>query len=127
MALGELTKQLAEQALSETLRGGKPAGAPPPDNPGAAILGQIQAMQKALKEDEELLVLANAGVETIRVLELLVPTWQVFVLKGVDAEKNVARIVSHVESLQLTCKVVKVAPSARPVRLGFFTPKVKPE
>src|SRR5262245_58777046 len=110
MALGELTKQLAQQALgnqmkdvidtlrppdlssiSESLRTAKPVGATPADNIGATILGQIQAMQNAVKEDQELVVLVSAGSELIRVLELFVPSWRVFVLTGIDSNKNVTR------------------------------------
>jgi len=45
-------------------------------------------MQKALKEDEELVVLFHSGAEKIRVLEIFVPSWQVAVLKGLDADRN---------------------------------------
>src|SRR5260370_5962516 len=121
MALGDLTKQLVLDAMRQ------------PDQPqvadsgnvGATILGQVQAMQKALKEDQELVVLCNACGETIRVLESFLPSWQVAVLTGVDSGKNIARVISPVESIQLVCKVVK-AP-AKPTRLNFFTPKPKSE
>ena len=89
------------------------------------MLAQVQAMQKALKEDEELIVLFHAGVETVRVLEFFFPSWQVAVLNGIDPEKAVTRVISPVESLQLVCKVVK-AP-AKPTRINFFTPKPKSE
>ena len=126
MALGELTKQLAQQALVEAFpaRTGAPA---PADNPGATILGQIQAMQNALKEDQELVVQVEAGAELIRVLEFFVPSWRVFVLTGIDSNKNVTRVVSPIESTQLICRVVKVLPSAKPMRIAFITPKPKSE
>jgi hypothetical protein len=145
MSLGDLTKQLASQALgnpvkdvldalrppdlsriSETVRNSKPQGGPG-ENLGATILGQVQAMQKAAKEDEELLVLFSQTGEPVRVLEFFVPSWQLMVLTGIDTEHNVTRVIAPVESLQLVCKVVKVQPPAKPVRVGFIAPRPKPE
>jgi hypothetical protein len=121
MALADLTKQLVLDAMRQ------------PDQPpvaesgnvGAAILGQVQAMQKALKDDQELVVLCNAGGETIRVLEFFLPSWQVAVLTGIDNGKNMVRVISPIESIQLVCRVVKA--QAKPTRLNFFTPKPKSE
>ena len=91
------------------------------------MLGQIQAMQKACKEDEELVVLFRSGTETIRVLEFIVPSWAVLVLAGVDEAKNTTRVVTTPESVQLVCKVMKVQPPGKAVRVGFRVPKPKPE
>jgi hypothetical protein len=141
MAIGELTKQLAGQALgdmldslrppdlsriTETVRSAKPAGGAG-ENTGATIVGQVQAMQKAVKEDEELLVLYHGGGETVRVLEFFLPSWQVVVLTGIDTEKNITRVIAPAESLQLVCKAMKVHPPAKPVRIGFIAPRPKPE
>ena len=134
MAFGEIAKQLALEALrppelssiSESLRSAKPAASGQAESVGAAILGQVQAMQKALKEDQELVVLCTAGGETIRVLEFYLPSWQVAVLTGIDTAKNVTRVISPVESLQLICKPMRAA-AAKPVRIGFITPKPKTE
>ena len=126
MALGELTKQLAQQAFSDVLDT-KPGVPAQTDNVGSTILGQIQAMQNALKEDQELLVLVSAGAELIRVLEVFAPSWRVVVLTGVDTNKNVTRVISPIESTQLICKVVKAQPSVKPIRIAFITPKPKAE
>jgi hypothetical protein len=125
MALAELTKQLAQQALlSATAPAKEPAAAPAPkESVCAVILGQINAMQKALKEDEELVVLFHSGAEKIRVMEIFVPSWQVAVLKGFDADRNPARVVSPAERLQLVCKVVKAPPGVKPARVGLIAPK----
>lgn len=133
MALGDLTRQLAEQAIRspmkdalEALRpGDQPAAPAQGDSLCATILGQVQAMQKALKTDEELLVLFRTGAETLRVTEIFVPSWQVAVLIGLDAEKNLTRVITPVESLQLVCKVRRVPPPAKPLRVGFISPKPK--
>ena len=103
MAFGEIAKQLAQQALVDQV-------APQPSTPkqsgsvGAIMLGQVQAMQKACKEDEELVVLFRSGSETVRVLEFIVPSWTVLVLAGVDEAKNTTRVVSTPESVQLVCR-----------------------
>ena len=75
MALGEFTKQLAQQAiLSATAKDPPPAKeaapAAPANSTGATILGQVRAMQNALKEDEELALHFQNGAEAVRVLEI---------------------------------------------------------
>ena len=124
MALGELTKQIAQQALlSATTKDPAP---PPPaqgENVGAVIMGQVAAMQKALKEDEELVVTFQNGVERIRVTEIFTPSRHLAVLSGLDADRNVTRVISPVEVLQLMCKVMKVAPGAKPLRVNLVVPK----
>jgi hypothetical protein len=131
MALSDLTKQFAEQAIRNVAN--RAAAPPPVDNLGAAILGQVQAMQRALKEDEELVVLLTAGGIVLRVLEFFLPSWQVAVVTGTDDDrldkndKSVTRVVSPVESLQLVCRVVKVPPPGKPNRIGFVAPKLKTE
>lgn len=122
MALGDLTKQLASQAIRNAVN--PPAAPPPrPDHPGAAMLAQVQAMQKALKEDEELIVLFHAGGETVHVLEFFFPSWQVAVLTGIGDDRSVTRAIAAVESLQLVCKVAKAAPGATPTHIKFVTPR----
>jgi hypothetical protein len=123
-ALGDLTMQIAEQALATARTPAPPAQA---DSLCAVILGQLQAMQKALKEDEELLISCAAGGEIVRVLEFFVPAPRVVVLKGLDAARNIVRVVSPIEALQLVSKVVKVPPGGKPTRTGFIFPKPKPE
>jgi hypothetical protein len=121
MALGDLTKQLASQAIRNAVN--PPAAPPRPENAGTAMLSQVQAMQKALKEDEELMVLFHAGAETVRVMEFFFPSWQVVVLTGADNDKSLTRVISAVESLQLVCKVTKMPPGAAPARIKFVTPR----
>ena len=126
MALGEIAKQLAQHALADQTA---PKHSTPtlPDSVGAIMLGQIQAMQKACKEDEELVILFRSGPETLRVLEFIVPSWSVLVLAGLDEAKHVTRVVTAPESVQLVCKVMKVAPPGKPTRVAFRVPKPKPE
>jgi hypothetical protein len=124
MALGELTKQIAQQALLNATTE-KPAAPEKPavENPAGVVLGQIAGMQKALKEDEELLVTVGSGAEKVRVMEIFMPSPRVLVLSGVDAERNRARVISAVEALQLVCKVVKAPTGAKPARIGLIAAK----
>jgi len=127
MALGEFTKQIAQQALlSATAPKETPAAsAQAPENVGTVILGQIQAMQKALRDDEELVLHFHAGAERIRVLDIFLPSPGVAVLRGLDAERATARVVSAVDALQLVVRVAKVPPGVKAARVGLVTPKPK--
>jgi hypothetical protein len=143
MNLGNIGKAIANQAIESTKNTvldavripepAKPGDTSPAARPvnladdGAVILGQIQAMQRPLKEEQELLVHVRAGDETLRVQEIFVPTNHVLVFAGVDAQGNVTRIISPVSAVQLVCKIVKVAPGATPVRVNVLTPKPQPK
>jgi hypothetical protein len=141
MALGNLGKVIAGQAFETTKKGvldafssepakthEKPAEKPAPPEPvGGIFLGQIQGMQRALKDDQELLVHVHTGGEMLRVLEIFVPSLQVLVLAGVDADQNVTRVIVPADQLKLVCKIVRVAPNAKPVRVNVLSPRPKPE
>lgn len=144
MNLGALGKQLVKETIGEkvkdvvdSLRPGdlasvaeKEQSAKAPAAPeatiGSIILGQIQAMQNALKEDQELVILCNTGLETLRIFEIFVPGFKVAVLTGVDGEKNVTRFISPVDALQLTCKPMLVQAEAKPVRVRLVGPPPPP-
>lgn len=125
MALGELTKQIAQQALLSATEKApeKPPAPPAPENPAAVVLGQIAAMQKALKDDEELVVTLHTGGERVRVMEIFTPSRQMLVLTGRDGERSLTRVIASVDTLQLVCKVVQVPAGAKPVRVGLIAPK----
>ena len=129
MNIGSLTKQLAQQAIGnqvkEVMDSISPAESAPAaeETLGQTLLNQIVAMEKALKDDRELAVICTAGPETLRVLEIFLPTWRVAVLTGVDAERSVTRVISPVDALQLVCKPMPVAAGAKPVRLRIVAPK----
>jgi hypothetical protein len=142
MSFGQFTKQFAQQAIgdqvkdiveslrpadaaatAESLAGAKPVVAAQGDNVGAIVIAQVQAMQKSLKDDQELIVLCTTGLETLRVLEVYAPSWRVAVLTGIDTQKVITRFISPIESLQLVCKPMAVQPGAKPARIRFVTPK----
>ncbi len=127
MALGEFTKQIAQQAiLSATSKDPAPAAAAAQaENLTAVFLGQVNAMQKALKEDEELAVWYQNGPDRLRVMEIFAPSRSMAVLTGLDADRALTRVIAAADSLQLVCKVVKVQPGAKPARVALVTPKPK--
>ena len=124
MAFVDLTKQLAQQALQSAMSD-PPPSAPTPDNPGGVILNQIGAMQKALKDDEELIIHLQHGDDKIRVMEIFLPSPQVAVLTGVDASRVMTRVVSAVSALQLVVRTGKAQAGAKAVRVGLMVPKGK--
>jgi hypothetical protein len=144
MSLVQVGKQLAQQMVGEKmkdvvdslrppdaskildpLKGEKPPTPGPGESLGSVVVGQIQAMQRACKEDQELMVLCGAGLDTMRVLEIYAPTWQVLVMTGIDTDHNVTRVISPVASVQFVCKVVSVQAGAKPAKVSFIIPKAK--
>jgi hypothetical protein len=125
MALADLTKQIAQQALLSATAPSKEPPAASTDALGGVILGQIAAMQKQLKDDEELVITFQQGAERIRVMEIFLASPSVAVLIGPDAQRSLTRVVAAVSSLQLVCKTAKTAPGAKPARVGLITPKPK--
>ena len=123
MALSELTKQIAQQAILSATEKPAPPPAPALEPAGSVILSQIGAMQKTLKDDEELVVHLASGSEKIRVFEIFLPTSQVAVLSGVDANRAGTRVVSAVAALQLICRTAKVPPGAKPARINLVAAK----
>ena len=125
MALGEFTKQLAQQALlnATTPDAPKEAAVGQRENTGAVILAQVAAMQKALKEDEELALVFQHGPDHIRVLEIFMPSWQVAVLAGFDQNRVFTRAIAPAETLQFVIRVMKTQPGAKPVRIAIKTPR----
>ena len=127
MAFVDLTKQLAKEAFLSATKD-PPAAAPAPapgDNVGAIIFGQIHGLQKALKDDEELVVWFAGAGEKLRVMEIFLPSPKLAVLSGHDAQHNLTRVISPVDALQLVAKVMKVPPGAKASRVGLVMPKAK--
>lgn len=123
VALGEITKQFAKQAVGDAVKGVfDPEPSAPPDL-GTAMLAQVLAMQKALKEEDDLVVLFAAGPEMIRVFEIFMPSKTVVILSGIDPQRNTTRVVSPVHSLQLVCKIVKLQPGAKQSPVKVSLPK----
>jgi hypothetical protein len=140
MTIGSLGKTLANQAIESTKNSvidavrtpappkpaeHKPVAAPP--DTGAAIVAQIQAMQRPLKEDQELAVLFRAGDEMLRVNEIFVPNPEVLIFAGVDSNGNITRVISPVNAAQVVCRILKVAPGATPSRVNVLTPRPQPK
>ena len=146
MSFAQITKQLAQQAVGDSVKEAidalrpsdaaavadsiaaqRPASSAATDNLAATIAGQVQAMQNALKEYQELIVLCSTGMEMLRVLEIFTPSPKLLVLTGIDATKTVTRVVCPAESLQLVCKPMQAQAGTKPARIRFVSPKPKPE
>lgn len=137
MAFGNIGKVIAGQAIEATKKNvmdaitadpqKPPEKAPGPETVGGLILSQIQGMQRALKEDQELVVHYYTGVEMLRVHEVFVPSLLVLVLAGVDANQNVTRAIVPADSVKLICKIVRVAPETKPIRVNVLSPRARPE
>jgi hypothetical protein len=124
MALGEFTKQLAQQALLNATTPDAPKDAAGgQQNIGAVILAQVAAMQKALKEEEELALMFQHGPDQVRVLEIFMPSWQVAVLAGFDQNRVFTRAIAPAESLRFVIRVMRTQSGAKPVRIAIRTPK----
>ncbi len=119
MAIGEFTKQIAQQALLSATA--QPKEAPPAagDPTASAIVAQVAAIQKQLKDDEELIVFFQQGAERIRVLEIFLPSAHAVVLTGLDANRALTRVVSAPAALQLVCKTAKVAAGGKATRINL--------
>jgi uncharacterized protein (UPF0218 family) len=124
MAFADLTKQLAQQAIQSAMQDPSPV-APSADNPGGIILHQIGAMQRALKDDEELVIHVQSGEDRIRVMEIFLPSPQIAVLTGIDANRVVTRVISAVAALQLLVRTGKAQAGAKAVRVNLVVPKGK--
>ncbi len=140
MTIGSLGKVLANQALESTKNtvidavippapkaGPPPAPAGTTHDTGAAIIGQIQAMQRPLHEDQELAVFIQANDETLRVTEIFVPNAEVLVFAGVDPQGNITRVLAPVDTARIVCKILKVEPGASPSRVNVLTPRPQPK
>jgi hypothetical protein len=138
MALADIGRALTGQVLDtaknsmlDAVQGSSAKPAPAPaapvpqpavDNLGAVILGQLQGMQKSLKEDQELVVQMRAGDDLLRITEVFIPSPQVLVLTGHDGQRRLTRIVAAASTLQLICKILPVTPGVQPLRLRILTP-----
>ena len=58
-------------------------------------------------------------------MDVIMPSWRLAVLSGLDADRNLTRVISADESLQLVAKVMKLPPGAKATRVGLVTPKPK--
>lgn len=140
MSLGQFTKELAKQAIGNPVKdaidllgrsdapkdaAANAPAAPAPDNLAAIIMGQVQAMQAALKDDQELIVLCSAVGDMLRVFEIFAPSPKVLVMTGQDPERNTTRVIVPADAVQLVCKPMAVAAGTKATRVRCIVPKPK--
>jgi hypothetical protein len=85
----------------------------------AAIQSHITHLQNSLAEDEELMILCSDGFSQIRVTEIGFHNWHIVIFAGVDGNGNPSSMITNINSVQMTCHVVKVEPPGKPFRVGF--------
>jgi hypothetical protein len=145
MTIGNLGKALASQAIESTKASVLDAVMPDTKKPeppkaaeskplpsaaldtGSAIIQQIQAMQRPLKDDQELAVLFRAGDDTLRVSEIIVPNLEVLVFAGLDQQGNITRVITPPNAAQVVCKIRKVSPGSTALRVNILTPRPQPK
>jgi hypothetical protein len=93
------------------------------ENVQSAIVDHIRQRQGSLKEDQQLLVYCETGFERIEVYQIILPNHQALILSGVDEDGNEATMLATLNNVKIACKIVAVAPPAKPRRIGFITPK----
>jgi len=84
------------------------------------IRTHVEAMQKNLKKDEQLLIYHNAGGQPILVTSIGFQNPSMIVLHGLDAMGNECCVLSHLTSVQLVVRVMKVDKQQKRRRIGFM-------
>lgn len=87
------------------------------------MLGELQAMQRGMKDDQELVVTCATPGVTLRVREIYVRSPQVAVLTGVDSDNALTRVICPFESLVLVCKPSAVTAGSTALRVRVVVPK----
>jgi hypothetical protein len=90
----------------------------------AVITERVRKLEANLKEDEELVVYCDAGLERIRATEFEFPTWHLAIVSGLDENNNPTQRIENVQDIKLTCKVLKTSKAAR-TKIGFTIPSEK--
>ena len=79
---------------------------------------RIKTIMKRLKPDEELQIFCGAETDRMRVSKIEFTEGSVVIAHGPNED---AYLVSTVFSLELTCKIVKVAPESARMPIGFIS------
>jgi hypothetical protein len=84
------------------------------------IRTHVEAMQKKLKKDEQLLIYHNAGGQPILITSVGFQNPSMIVLNGLDAMGDECRVLSHMTSIQLVVRVIKVDKQQKRRHIGFM-------
>lgn len=113
--------------MKDVVEGIAPSEAAAPvvaETTSSIMLGELNAMQKGLKDDQELVVTYAAGGEVLRVREVYVRSPQVAVLTGTSGpDKVLTRVICPFDSLVLVCKPTAVPAGATAIRVRIAMPK----
>src|ERR1035441_10369879 len=111
--------------MADMIRSIKSAPQIAAENIQQTIRNHITTIQASLAKDEQLVVCSTSGLEVILVENIGFPNWHTVILMGKDMDGRSASVVAGVGTIHLTCKIVKVAESTVPYRVGFIVPDAK--
>ena len=122
MGLGQLTKQLAQQAIGnqvkEAVEGIVPADTSTPSAPvetmSSMMLGETKCNAEGIEGRPGVGRHVQAGGEVLRVREIYVRSPQVAVVTGTTGEKALTRVICPFDSMVLVCKPAAVTRGRRP-------------
>jgi Mrp family chromosome partitioning ATPase len=97
----------------------KPISVPGAKSFQEGVREAIEASQRNLQPDEQLLVYYTNGVEMIRVGHVYMSLTNVAVISGSDQEGKATQVVAHLHALQLVCKVVKADENKKKTKIEF--------
>jgi hypothetical protein len=80
------------------------------------LIRQLRQRQEGLEEDQQLLVYCGTGSERIQVHEIVLPNNDTVILNGVDGEGNPASLFVTLNNVEITSKVIRLLPPAKPLQ-----------
>ena len=80
----------------------------------------IESMQKKIKKNEQLLIYCNAGGQPILVTSIGFQNPSMIIFHGLDSMGNECAVLSHMTSVQLIVRVIKVEGPQKSRRIGFM-------
>jgi hypothetical protein len=87
-----------------------------------AVRAQLAAQGKHLKEDEDLALYCGAGPDRMRVFDIEIASATLVVVHGIDPEGARTFALVHPDTLNFTCKLIKLKPGGKRRPVGFRAP-----
>lgn len=109
-ALNEIRRSLRDKAQQEA------------EGVRSAIIDHLRQKQQSLREDQELVVYWEGTGERFQVLQIVLPNHYSLILEGRDAAGNSVSRVVTLNNVEVTARVITVAPPVKPYRIGFIAP-----
>ncbi len=81
----------------------------------------MRGLENGVKDGHELQDYFGAAGEKIRALRLQATGGTVLCVEGEDDEKNPTCLLSSAFAVQIICKIVKLKPRTKRIKIGFIT------